>query len=63
MIYVSAELTRLAADPDHYTTILFGGLGTAAVESMLGSAADNDSTVIINSGGGDTRCQQPKING
>ncbi|MCZ8515782.1 2-aminoethylphosphonate--pyruvate transaminase [Paenibacillus filicis] len=50
MAYVSEELTRLAADPNHYTTVLFGGSGTAAVESMLSSAVDNGMTIIINNG-------------
>jgi 2-aminoethylphosphonate aminotransferase len=50
MEYVSTELTRLVADPDHYTTVLFGGSGTAAVESMISSVLDDDVVVIINNG-------------
>ncbi|MCP1306848.1 2-aminoethylphosphonate aminotransferase [Paenibacillus tyrfis] len=51
MAYISAELTRLVADPDHYTTVLFGGSGTAAVESMISSVlAEQDVVVVINNG-------------
>lgn len=31
---VSTELTRLVVDTKHYTTVLFGGSGTTAVESI-----------------------------
>jgi 2-aminoethylphosphonate-pyruvate transaminase len=49
---ISTELTRLVADnPEQYTTVLFGGSGTAAVESILSSVVDNDDIlVIINNG-------------
>jgi 2-aminoethylphosphonate aminotransferase len=48
---ISTELTRLVADPEQYTTVLFGGSGTAAVESILSSVVDNDDVlVIINNG-------------
>jgi 2-aminoethylphosphonate aminotransferase len=50
MEYVSTELTRLVADTQHYTTILFGGSGTAAVESIISSVVDDDVVVIINNG-------------
>ncbi len=51
MAYISAELTRLVADPDQYTTVLFGGSGTAAVESMISSVlAEQDVVVVINNG-------------
>ncbi len=48
--YVSVELTRLAADTEEYTTVLFGGSGTAAVESILSSVVDDDVLLIINNG-------------
>ncbi|SEB53187.1 2-aminoethylphosphonate aminotransferase [Paenibacillus sp. GP183] len=48
--YVSTELTRLAGDPSLYTTILFGGSGTAAVESILSSVLDHEALLIINNG-------------
>ncbi|PTX60239.1 2-aminoethylphosphonate-pyruvate transaminase [Melghirimyces profundicolus] len=47
---VSTELTRLVADPQEYATVLFGGSGTAAVESMLSSVVDEDYLLIINNG-------------
>jgi 2-aminoethylphosphonate aminotransferase len=50
MEYISTELTRLVADPDQYTTVLFGGAGTAAIESMLSSVLDCGAAVIINNG-------------
>jgi 2-aminoethylphosphonate aminotransferase len=50
MEYVSTELTRLVADTEHYTTVLFGGSGTAAVESILSSVVDDEVVVIINNG-------------
>jgi 2-aminoethylphosphonate-pyruvate transaminase len=45
--YVSGELTRLVADPRHYSTVLFGGSGTAAVESILSSAVGIGDRVLI----------------
>ncbi|BCJ87980.1 2-aminoethylphosphonate aminotransferase [Effusibacillus dendaii] len=50
MEYVSTELTRFVADPEHYSAILLGGSGTAAVESILSSVVDEDVVVIINNG-------------
>ncbi|PZE21672.1 2-aminoethylphosphonate aminotransferase [Paenibacillus xerothermodurans] len=50
MANVCEELTRLAADPDRYTAVLFGGSGTAAVESILSSVVDDGTVVIINNG-------------
>jgi 2-aminoethylphosphonate-pyruvate transaminase len=47
---VSVELAGLVGDPAHYTTVLFGGSGTAAVESILSSVIDQDVVVIINNG-------------
>ena len=35
MKFVSSELTNLVADIEHFTTVLFGGSGTAAVESIM----------------------------
>jgi aspartate aminotransferase-like enzyme len=48
--YISTELTRLVSDPEHYTTVLFGGSGTAAVESMINSVSDKDVVLIVNNG-------------
>jgi 2-aminoethylphosphonate aminotransferase len=50
MEYVSEELTRLVADPEEYATVLFGGSGTAAVESMISSVVGTDAVIIINNG-------------
>jgi 2-aminoethylphosphonate aminotransferase len=50
MEYVCTELTRIVADCDHYAAVLFGGSGTAAVESILSSVVDEDAIVIVNNG-------------
>lgn len=50
MEHVSIELTRFVGDPAHYMTVLFGGSGTAAVESMISSVLDNEMAIIINNG-------------
>ncbi|RCW46465.1 2-aminoethylphosphonate aminotransferase [Paenibacillus prosopidis] len=47
---ISVELTRFVADTEYYTTVLFGGSGTAAVESVLSSVIGDESIVIINNG-------------
>jgi 2-aminoethylphosphonate aminotransferase len=47
---ISTELTRLVADPNQYTSVLFGGSGTAAVESIISSVLDDETVVIINNG-------------
>lgn len=50
MEFVSKELTNIVASNDKYTTVLFGGSGTAAVEAMLTSAVGDDYVLIINNG-------------
>ncbi|MCG7344919.1 2-aminoethylphosphonate--pyruvate transaminase [Sporosarcina sp. ACRSL] len=50
MRFVSSELTSLVADSEHYTTVLFCGSGTAAVESILSSIMNDGLIVIINNG-------------
>jgi 2-aminoethylphosphonate aminotransferase len=47
---VSTELTRLVSDSERYTTILFGGSGTAAVESIISSVVGEGTLVIVNNG-------------
>lgn len=47
---VSVELAGLVGDTEQYTTVLFGGSGTAAVESILSSVIGQDVVVIINNG-------------
>ncbi len=48
--YVATELTDLVADQTHYATVLFGGSGTAAVESILSSVGSEHTILIINNG-------------
>ncbi|MEH7124728.1 2-aminoethylphosphonate--pyruvate transaminase [Bacillus sp. JJ1773] len=50
MNFVSTELTSLVADTEQYSTVLFGGSGTAAVESILSSVMNDGVIVIINNG-------------
>ncbi|MCM3745165.1 2-aminoethylphosphonate--pyruvate transaminase [Sporosarcina luteola] len=50
MRFVSSELTSFVADTEQYTTVLFGGSGTAAVESILSSVMNDGVIVIINNG-------------
>jgi aspartate aminotransferase-like enzyme len=47
---VAEELTRLVAEPEHYATVMFGGSGTAAVESILSSVVGKDTVILINNG-------------
>lgn len=64
MEYVSTELTQLIADPIHYAAILFGGSGTAAVESMLSSIPDHDAVIIVNNGAyGKRMCEIAEVYG
>ena len=59
MEWISKELTAIVANNKDYTTILFGGSGTAVVESMLTSVVPYDKKVlIINNGAyGKRMCQ------
>lgn len=50
MDHISTELTCMVADPASYLTVLFGGSGTAAVESMISSVIGNEAVVIVNNG-------------
>jgi 2-aminoethylphosphonate-pyruvate transaminase len=47
---ITVELTRFVADPDRYTTVLFGGSGTAVMESMLVSVCTGGKVVIVDNG-------------
>ena len=47
MGYISKELTNLVADNSKYTTILFGGSGTAAVESVISSVINNEEKILV----------------
>jgi 2-aminoethylphosphonate-pyruvate transaminase len=50
MEFISKELTNFVGSNDEYTTILFGGSGTAAVEAMISSVVSEDILLIINNG-------------
>lgn len=64
MEFISEELTLIVANPNHYTTVLFSGSGTAAVESVLSSVVDQDIVVIINNGSyGKRMCEIAEIYG
>jgi 2-aminoethylphosphonate-pyruvate transaminase len=56
---ISLQLTKFVATPKKYTTVLFSGSGTAAVESVLSSVIDrNKKVLIINNGSyGKRMCQ------
>tara|TARA_B100000900_G_scaffold383593_1_gene371648 strand:- start:70 stop:1563 length:1494 start_codon:yes stop_codon:yes gene_type:complete len=47
MASVSEDLTSIVADNDSYSTVLFCGSGTAAVESILTSVIEKDRYVLI----------------
>jgi len=59
MEWVSSELTSIVANKDKYTTILFGGSGTAVVESVISSVVPHDKKIIIVNNGayGKRMCQ------
>ena len=47
MEYVSAELTSIVANKEQYTTVLFGGSGTAVVESVISSVIPHNKKILI----------------
>jgi len=59
MEWISIELTTIVANNKDYTTILFGGSGTAVVEATLSSVVPHDKTVLIVNNGayGKRMCQ------
>ncbi|HCW54688.1 MAG TPA: 2-aminoethylphosphonate--pyruvate aminotransferase [Clostridium sp.] len=63
MEFVSKGLTELVGSNDEYTTVLFGGSGTAAVESIISSVVDDSEILlIINNGAyGQRICQMAEI--
>lgn len=64
MEFVSKELTNFVGSNDKYTTILFGGSGTAAVEAMISSVVGDDMLLIINNGAyGKRICEMAEIYG
>ncbi|MFD2443903.1 2-aminoethylphosphonate aminotransferase [Bacillus sp. CGMCC 1.16607] len=61
---ISAELTEFVANNDEYVSVLFGGSGTAAVESILSSVVAHGAIIIINNGAyGERMCQIAEIYG
>jgi len=62
MEFVSEELTNFVGSNDKYTTILFGGSGTASVEAILSSVVDDGTILIINNGAyGKRMCEIAEI--
>jgi 2-aminoethylphosphonate-pyruvate transaminase len=59
MAWISDELTEIVANNKDYTTILFGGSGTAVVEAVLSSVVPhNKKVLIVNNGAyGKRMCQ------
>jgi len=59
MEFVSKELTQIVADENDYATVLFGGSGTAVVESILTSVVPHDKKILIVNNGayGKRMCQ------
>ncbi|MFL2578317.1 MAG: 2-aminoethylphosphonate aminotransferase [Flavobacteriaceae bacterium] len=47
MKFVSEELTKIVGDISEFSTILFGGSGTAAVESIITSVVPINKTILI----------------
>lgn len=49
--WIRRELTCIVGDNEDYATVLFGGSGTAAIESMIcSSLSDNDKLLVISNG-------------
>ncbi|WP_244834728.1 2-aminoethylphosphonate aminotransferase [Clostridium sp. BJN0001] len=63
MEYISKGITDFVGNNDEYITILFGGSGTAAVESMISSIADENSKMLIVDNGayGKRMCDMAQI--
>lgn len=62
MEFISRELTSFVGSNDNYTTILFGGSGTAAVEAIISSVVDKQNILIINNGAyGKRMCEIAEI--
>jgi len=47
MEWISKELTKIVAKPKSYTTVLFGGSGTAVVESVISSVVPHHKKLLI----------------
>lgn len=55
MEFIVEELTNIVANSNEYTTVLFGGSGTAAVEAVLSSVITGKKIFVINNGSYSTR--------
>lgn len=62
MEFVSRELTNFVGSNDKYTTVLFGGSGTASVEAILSSVVNDGTVLIINNGAyGKRICEMAEV--
>lgn len=62
MEFVSRELTNFVGSNDNYTTVLFGGSGTASVEAILSSVVNDGTILIINNGAyGKRICEMAEV--
>lgn len=50
MEFISLELTKFVANPEIYVSVLFGGSGTAVIESILSSVIGDEAIFIVNNG-------------
>lgn len=59
MEFCAMEITKFVGDPKEYTTVMFGGSGTATVEAILSSVVpENGRILIIDNGAyGKRMCQ------
>jgi len=64
LAFVESELTRIVADPIDYSTVLFGGSGTAAVDAVMSSVVGEEAVVIVNNGAyGKRMCEMAETYG
>ena len=65
MEFCSVEITRLVANVEGYTTVFFGGSGTATVEAILSSVVPQDGKILVIDNGayGKRMCQITSIYG
>lgn len=62
MEWISREITQFVASTNDYTTILFGGSGTASVESIISSVIADEGILIINNGAyGRRMCEMAEV--
>lgn len=63
MAFCAAEITKFVGDIKDYTTVLFGGSGTATVEAILSSVVPEEGKILIVDNGayGRRMCQITRI--